>query len=766
MAQVNSVANFEDIDISTANIIRMNLDTPSNSDLSSGLSNKVDKAGDTMTGSLFLNGDASSALEPVTFQQFQGAIAGFTVKAPCYAATTTNFAAIYNNGISGVGATLTGISNGVFATDGITPPINSRIYVLNQTLGLQKGIYNLTDTGSSLTPPILTRATDYDNSPAGEVTNGVYASIENGDTYGGTTWYLTNSGSITIGVTALSFAKINAPLAGAGLTQSTPNTLSVDVDNTSITFSGNKIQAAVQSVFGKTGAVDFSQFSSSLGIQLSDTFLNYSSIFSSYLTGTVQQLESALWSMGSYTFGADATVSNPIQTYIKGTANSAGLKLKLPAMNGSTSRKDVGRIFVVENTGGVNAFQLTANDGITNIISSVAIGDRYLIMITDVSTVNGSFTVLFHNNQFLQVSNNLSDLTSPSTARANLGLGTAATQNTSAFLQSSNNLSDVSNASTSRNNLGLGTAATQNSNSVAITGGNIDSTIIGATTAAAGSFTNLTVANTVTISGQNATTVPYLDASKHLVSSVVTPTELGFLSGASSSIQTQLNGKLIASNNLSDVSNASTSRNNLGLGTIATQNSNSVAITGGNIDNTVIGNTTQSAASVTTLSSTDTTDSSSSTTGAIKTAGGLGVAKKIYVGTGIVLPNTSLLNSTNLSYYEDKVTNTANASHAVSTGSLTFTFTRIGNRVWVTWPDFSFTATATDYLAFVGAIPTRFLPGQTVIYDPKLTNNSTNNIGTAVFLATGEIDVYTNGYNNFTSGNSCFFYSGSAHWWV
>lgn len=42
-------------------------------------------------------------------------------------------------------------------------------------------------------------------------------------------------------------------------------------------------------------------------------------------------------------------------------------------------------------------------------------------------------------------------------------------------------------------------------------------------------FTNLT-----------ATTVPYLDASKLIISSAITPTELGYLSGASANLQTQL----------------------------------------------------------------------------------------------------------------------------------------------------------------------------------------------------------------------------------
>lgn len=41
-----------------------------------------------------------------------------------------------------------------------------------------------------------------------------------------------------------------------------------------------------------------------------------------------------------------------------------------------------------------------------------------------------------------------------------------------------------------------------------------------------------------------ATTVPYLDANKELVSSSVTPTELGYVSGVTSAIQTQLNAKM------------------------------------------------------------------------------------------------------------------------------------------------------------------------------------------------------------------------------
>lgn len=52
----------------------------------------------------------------------------------------------------------------------------------------------------------------------------------------------------------------------------------------------------------------------------------------------------------------------------------------------------------------------------------------------------------------------------------------------------------------------------------------------------------------VTSASLTATTVPYADASKVLVSSAVTPTELGYLSGVTSAVQTQFAAKLPQTN--------------------------------------------------------------------------------------------------------------------------------------------------------------------------------------------------------------------------
>lgn len=76
----------------------------------------------------------------------------------------------------------------------------------------------------------------------------------------------------------------------------------------------------------------------------------------------------------------------------------------------------------------------------------------------------------------------------------------------------------------------------------------------------------------LTLTGQTASRVPYLNASNFLVSSAVTDTELGYVSGVTSAIQTQLNGKL---------SNALTTGNYImGVGGVATSQTPAQATAG------------------------------------------------------------------------------------------------------------------------------------------------------------------------------------------
>ena len=72
-------------------------------------------------------------------------------------------------------------------------------------------------------------------------------------------------------------------------------------------------------------------------------------------------------------------------------------------------------------------------------------------------------------------------------------------------------------------------------------------------------------ASTIASSNLTASRALQSNGSGKVEVSAVTTTELGHVSGVSSAIQTQLNGKLAVASNLSDVASASTARTNLGL---------------------------------------------------------------------------------------------------------------------------------------------------------------------------------------------------------
>lgn len=110
---------------------------------------------------------------------------GLSIQAAVYAASTANLTATYANAASGIGATLTNSGAfAVFAIDGVTPPINSRILIKNQSTTFQSGIYTLTTVGDAISVNwVLTRATDYDQ--PSDIQPGDLVVVNNGAVNGG-----------------------------------------------------------------------------------------------------------------------------------------------------------------------------------------------------------------------------------------------------------------------------------------------------------------------------------------------------------------------------------------------------------------------------------------------------------------------------------------------------------------------------------------------------------------------------------------------------
>ena len=132
-------------------------------------------------------------------------------------ATTSNIAANYNNGSSGVGATLTADTLRAWTgLDGVSTgfAVGNRVLIKDQTTALQNGIYTITNLGSAgVTAWVLTRATDADNNPSGEMRNGDEVSCLSGTANGGKSFInSTATDPIVIGTTAITFSVYYASL--------------------------------------------------------------------------------------------------------------------------------------------------------------------------------------------------------------------------------------------------------------------------------------------------------------------------------------------------------------------------------------------------------------------------------------------------------------------------------------------------------------------------------------------------------------------------
>ena len=185
----------------------------------------VNTSGDTLTGFLTLHADPTNALHAATKEYVDTiAAASLHYHNPVRVESPIDLNVAYNNGTSGVGATLTNAgTQAALVIDGVTLDLDDRVLIYEQANTAHNGVYTVTDTGSISTNWELTRADDadsYNPSDPASLGQGDAFYVQEGDTGAGELYVMTAEGTITFGTTGITFSQISSSQiysAGSGL---------------------------------------------------------------------------------------------------------------------------------------------------------------------------------------------------------------------------------------------------------------------------------------------------------------------------------------------------------------------------------------------------------------------------------------------------------------------------------------------------------------------------------------------------------------------
>lgn len=274
--------------------------------------------GGTMSGAINMGSNfIHSLLDPVSLQDaatknyVDTVAAAFAVTFVAKVASTGNFIVTYNNGASGVGATLTNASvTTPLSIDGVTLAVNDTVLIKDQSSTFQNGYYTVTNIGSGITNWVLTRSVIYDQ-PV-EIQPGDLFVIVAGTANAKTTWIQTATVT-TIGTDAITFVQytvaVPVPVAQGGTGATTAAGA-----RTNLGAAASGANADITSLTGLTGVLEApTGISSSTGASLLDFQYTASAVnFFTIVNNITGQ------SPGFFAAGADADIS--IQLLPKGNA--------------------------------------------------------------------------------------------------------------------------------------------------------------------------------------------------------------------------------------------------------------------------------------------------------------------------------------------------------------------------------------------------------------------------------------------------------------
>lgn len=202
-------------------------------------------------------GDPTADQDAATKAYVDSVAQGLNIHDSVVAASTTTLAALtggtvtYNNGSSGVGATLT-LSNAITTIDGYTPATGDRLLIKNEAATANNGVYTIDSTKK-----ILTRATDFDT-PA-KMGGGDFFFVTNGTVNDNTGWVCIDKVT-TVGTTPVVFTQFS----GAGTYTASSGVQLVGNDFSGVVASGGGLTVS-SSGFAVDTAVVVRKYAASVG---------------------------------------------------------------------------------------------------------------------------------------------------------------------------------------------------------------------------------------------------------------------------------------------------------------------------------------------------------------------------------------------------------------------------------------------------------------------------------------------------------------------
>jgi hypothetical protein len=297
-----------------------------------------------------------------------------------------NLNATYNNGASGVGATLTNAGTQAALTiDGVLMTTTKRVLIYSQTNAAQNGVYTVTVVGTGATNWVLTRATDADtyavNSPT-SLGQGDAFFVTNGDTGAGELYVMNTVGVITFGTTAINFTQISSSIpyiAGTGLNLSPSTTFNISNVGTAGTYgSSSNVPVFVTNAQGQvtsvtnTGIAITSAAVSGLAASATTDTTNAANISSGTLpSGRISGSYTGLTGTGALAAGSLASGFTAVSAPLGGTGQTSYAVGDLIYANTTTSLAKLADVAVGNAliSGGVSAAPSWGKVGLATHVS-------------------------------------------------------------------------------------------------------------------------------------------------------------------------------------------------------------------------------------------------------------------------------------------------------------------------------------------------------------------------------------------------------------